>query len=167
MNAKSSSGESFSIQYENQKLSKDLLAGLVQQLLEQGQAVRFIAPGISMLPFIHSGDILTISPLKSGVPHLGDVVAFIHPENKALIIHRVIQRRGGIYWIKGDNGGCAQAVQSHFIIGFLSQVEREGKEIHFGLGGERRFIALLSRLGILRPLVQIAVLFRKISPKSA
>lgn len=97
-----------------------------------------------MMPFIHDGDILTIAPLTSAYSRLGEVVAFVHPGNGKLIVHRVLRICGVKHLIQGDARCEADGwVQSSRILGRVVAVERSGKNIRFGLGAERVAIAWL------------------------
>ena len=103
-----------------------------------------------MSPFIKDSDIITVSPLHSASPNIGDVVAFISPGIGRLVIHRVVGKRGKSYFIKGDNiPGSDGLVPEAIILGCISKVERNGKDVFFGLGPERFLIAFLTRWGFL------------------
>jgi signal peptidase len=141
----------------------EVLPELVKEVLSKGVECRFQAKGHSMSPFIKDGDIVTISPLTSSSPGLGDVVALNHPENEKLIIHRVVKKRNNDYYVKGDNALEADGlVQAKNILGYVNKVERDGKNVRLGLGPERFLIAFLTRKGLLFPLV--SPLWRIIRP---
>lgn len=127
----------------------EVLPGLVKDILSKGAECRFQAKGHSMSPFIKDGDIVTISPLTNSSPGLGDVVAFNHPENEKLIIHRVVEKRNNDYYVRGDNlletDGLVQAKD---ILGYVNKVERDGKNVRVGLGPERFLIAFLTGKGL-------------------
>ncbi len=107
-----------------------------------------------MFPFIRDADVITVSPLSGGGPHVGDVVAFAHSENGKLLVHRIVGETGSFFLIKGDNVFDPDGfVPKPGILGYVTSVERDGKLVFFGLGPERLLIACLSRIGILRPLL--------------
>jgi len=131
-----------------------LLQFLLKDVLGKGWPCRFQAKGHSMSPFIKDGDVVTISPLSGNSPGIGDVVAFIHPQNKRLIIHRVIRKGGDAYLLKGENASEADGlVKKENIFGVVRDVERGGKKAFLGLGPERFLIAFLTRKGLLLPLM--------------
>jgi signal peptidase I len=135
-------------------LSGPALVELLQAVLQKGAAVRFQARGFSMSPFIKNEDVVTISPLQGNLPGLGDIITFVQRETNGLCIHRIIRRRGGFYITKGDNSSeTSERLPGENILGCLTRVEREGKEVFLGLGPERFLIALLSRRGLLLPLI--------------
>jgi signal peptidase I len=135
-------------------LSRQALIELLQAVLDRDMPFRFRALGFSMSPFIRDGDVITISRLPSGSPGFGRVVAAIHPRTGRLVIHRVVGRRGNWYLTKGDSSPDVDGfVPKAKIQGYVRGVEREGKPVFFGLGSERLLIALLSRWGLLSPLI--------------
>lgn len=140
----------FTLIGEEFSFSDRTLKELLQSTLAKGASLRFKVRGFSMLPFIQNGDIVTLTTLSNSSINLGQVVAFIHPLNKKLMIHRVIARRLNTYLIKGDNLLKADSiVPRENILGSVSIVERNGKGLSFGLGRERLAIAFLSRLRFL------------------
>ena len=131
-------------------LSGPAFVELIRAVLDKGLPFRFKAKGISMHPFIRHGDVLTISPLSDNLPRYGDVVAFIRPKVSSLVVHRVVGKRDGAFLIKGDNIAYTDGyIPMANILGSVTKVERDGKEIYLGLGLERLLIAFLIRRGIL------------------
>ncbi|HPZ09235.1 MAG TPA: S26 family signal peptidase [Candidatus Eremiobacteraeota bacterium] len=125
---------------------QDLLE-LLCAVLSKGAGFRFQAKGFSMSPFIKDGDVITISPVKGTV---SQIVPFIHPEGKNLRVHRIVWKTRGKFLIKGDH--CNESdglIPEENILGHVEKIERNGKNIRFGLGKERHLIAWLSRKRIL------------------
>ncbi len=119
---------------------------LLKGMMERGVPLRTMVRGFSMHPFIHDGDILTISPVKGKKLSPGDVVAFVQPESGRLAVHRVILRTRSGFLIRGDN--CPHAdgtVIPENILGYVTCIERCGRNIHFGLGFSGKLISALSR----------------------
>ena len=129
-----------------------------------------------MSPFIRDGDVITVAPVlppdrnprtpkTSSVPPngepvvracgIGQVVAFVAPENQRLVVHRIIGRHESRFLIQGDNlsGLVADAVRPDDILGRVVRVERGRKRVWLGLGPERHVIAVLSRAGLLLPVL--------------
>ena len=141
-------------QREPLRLSALALTDLLKGVMEKGKPFRFQATGFSMSPFIKNGDLVTLSTLNRSAPCLGDVVGFTPPESDKLIIHRVVGKRGSSFYIKGDSlSEIDLLLPQERIVAKVTRVDRNGKRIHLGLGPERRLIALLSRLGVLVPIV--------------
>ncbi|MFB0564455.1 MAG: signal peptidase I [Candidatus Aminicenantaceae bacterium] len=128
------------------------LTRLLQAVLEKGASFRFRARGFSMFPFIKDGDVITVDSLSGGKPRLGDVLVYVNPRTRKIVVHRMIGKRRDCYIIKGDNTPDSDGIiPRENILGRVKRVEREGKRIFLGLGVERVIIALLIRAGILSP----------------
>lgn len=137
-------------------LSMEALVELLKAVTEKGKPFRVQALGFSMYPFIKNKDYITISPLSSGHPRLGDVVAFIQPGTEKLVVHRVIESKGEHYLIKGDNTPAPDGlIPKTNVLGYVTTVDKDGRLIRFGSGFERVFIALLSRKNLLRPTLHL------------
>jgi len=131
-------------------LSGPALVQLLRAVLGKGAPVRFRAKGFSMSPFIKNEDVVTLSPLKDVSPSVGDVIAFVLQGTDKFCVHRVVGKKGNLYITKGDNSSEAdESVLNENILGFVTRVERDGKEVFLGLGPERFLIAFLSRKGLL------------------
>jgi signal peptidase I len=136
-------------------LPNAVLRELMQAALERDVPFRFRALGSSMTPFIREGDVVVVHPLHSRKPAPGQVVAFIHPANGSVLVHRVVRRQGSIYQIQGDNmpGQTDGSVPEENILGRVTQVKRNEHGIWFGRGITGVWIAALSRFGLLHPIV--------------
>lgn len=130
------------------------LLGLLKDVLSKGSPFRFRARGSSMSPFIKDGDVVTVSPLHNSNPTIGDVVAFVSPGSDGLLIHRIVSKSGDHFLIMGDNiPKMGDRVPKNKLLGRILRVERNDRDVSFGLGPERVLIALLNRKGLLSPLI--------------
>jgi len=138
-------------------LSGQDLLDLMQAVLARGVPFRFCARGWSMTPFIHDGDVITVSPLHGALPGVGEVVAFARPGTGNPVVHRVIARCGTGSLIQGDSMEeyTDGIIPAENLLGRVTRVERRGHDIWLGLGPERYVIAWLSRAGLLRPLSRV------------
>jgi len=144
----------FSKNGEELSLSGEALGELLRSVLAKGMCCRFRVKGFSMSPFIRDGDVVTVAPLGSGGPALGDVVVFVSVRGGGPIIHRIVGKVDGAYLLKGDNLPESDGmVPPANILGYIKAVERIGKRISFGLGPEKVLIALLTRKGLLSPML--------------
>jgi hypothetical protein len=106
-----------------------------------------------MSPFIKDGDVVTVAPLSVSPSIFGRPVAFLRPEKKKLVIHRIVAKRGHGYFIKGDSSTKMDGlVTEENILGCVTRIERDMRTPRLGLGPERFLIALLSRRGWLEPI---------------
>jgi signal peptidase I len=136
-------------------LSGVALGELSRAVLERGASFRFRAMGGSMYPMIENGDVLTVAPLGRRALSPGDVVEFLHPGHGGLRVHRVVGRKNGAYLVQGD--GVTEPdgwITRENILGRVTEITRQGRRIHFGLGYERFAIALANRWGSLREIVR-------------
>lgn len=151
-------------------ISTELLGEVLQSFLSEQTKIRFRAPGKSMLPFIRDGDVLTITPLSQARLFIGNVVAFIHPINNNLLVHRIIAKQGSQFLIKGDNSPLLTDgwIQETQVIGCVTCVERDMEIINFGFGLERYLIAFLSKHNLLtRIFYRLGQIREKTSRKDA
>lgn len=150
-------------------LSSPRLIAIIQAVFEKGASVRFHAKGFSMWPFIKDGDIVTISPIQGTTPRIGDIIVFTRPESKVLVVHRIVGKRGTMVLAKGDcNTDPDGWIPLANLLGRVVQIKRRGKLHLLSLGPERYLIALLTRVGLLQPLLwplrELLRLLRKIRP---
>jgi hypothetical protein len=148
-------------------LSGAALAGLMSSVLERGASLRFCARGTSMAPLIQDGDLIQVVPLQGKSLRLGDVAAFIQPASGKLVVHRLVNRRGQEAWFSGDNmrGALEGPLALENVLGRVAAVERAGRAVALGLGPERRLVALLSRSGLLLPLIRSLAPFYRLVVK--
>ena len=138
------------------------LAQLAQETLAKGASFKFKAKGFSMAPFIKDQDVLTISPAGKGGVGIGQAAALLRPQSGKLLVHRVIWRAKQGCLIKADNGCAADGIFPETqIIGQVTKIERNGKDVVFGLGMEKHLISFLSVTGILCHLLKGLRFFRK------
>lgn len=76
------------------------LMPIICAALERGQHVSMQADGASMLPFIHSGDMIELEPLN-GSPRKADIVLAKGSDGK-FVVHRVVRVCGEECYLRGD-----------------------------------------------------------------
>jgi signal peptidase I len=134
-------------------LSGEALLDMLGDVLNKGMPFRFKASGSSMSPFIKDGDVLTVYPKRRSHIGKGAVVAYHHKTLNKIIIHRIVAKINDYYAVKGDNTtGYTDLVYETDILGHVSEVERNGKKAHIGLGPERFLISFLARFDLFIPL---------------
>ena len=119
---------------------------LLNAVIERRVPLRTMVRGFSMQPFIRDRDVVTIAPLNGEQLQIGHVVAFTRHNCGRLAIHRIISKKSTGWLIKGDN--CPEddgVYETGSIIGRVTRIERRNRQIGFGLGMERVFIAFLNR----------------------
>ena len=146
---------SFVSERADRPLSGVVLGELSRAVLERGASFRFRAMGGSMYPMIENGDVLTVAPLGRRAVSPGDVVEFRHPGHGGLRVHRVVGRRNNTYLVQGDGRTEPDGwIPRENILGRVTEITRQGRRIHFGLGCERFAIALANRWSVLREIAR-------------
>jgi signal peptidase I len=114
---------------EGTSLSAPVIMELIEAVHEKGAPFRFPARGYSMTPAIRDGDTITVSPLKGMTPGRGDVIAFRHPNQLQLLVHRVLKKSGNRFLMKGDNCPVSDGwIPVENLLGIITRVERQGKD---------------------------------------
>jgi len=139
------------LQVQELTLPNAVMRDLMKTSLQRGLPFRFQALGGSMSPLIRAGDVVFVNPIQPGEPVVGQVVAFIHPVNCLLLIHRVIHRQGSVLLMQGDNMGGRNdgQVPLENILGCVARVNRNGRCVCYGKGLLGYMIAVFSQLGLL------------------
>ncbi len=108
-----------------------------------------------MAPFIRDGDLITISPLQTAHPEIGEVIAYIRPQENKLVVHRLVDwsNRNAIFLGDNELEYPKEPIPQECLIGTVTRIERNGHPIWLGLGPERLIIAWLSRSRLLTPLL--------------
>ena len=124
---------------------------LRKQLIENNHAVKIVASGYSMFPFMRNGDLLTISPVPIEEIQIGDVAVF--ESNNDWISHRVIDIRKTnneiTLILRGDT--CIQLdplVTKANYIGKTVAFERGGKVYEVGSKKNKRIARVILSLGL-------------------
>lgn len=141
-------------------------ADLLTDIMRRGKPCRFTAHGFSMFPFIRDGDVVTVSPVGDESLKTGDIVAFSHPEDGGLVIHRIVKKGAGGYRIKGDSTFVSDGVlPAEKIIGKVVVVERRGRAFRPGRGLPGWLTAFFSYYGLLQKFLIILERGKIIRPR--
>jgi hypothetical protein len=115
-------------------ISHDVLRDMWREVCERGKTVRFKMISGSMSPMIEVDDIVTVSHAEPSALRIGDVIAFM--DNRNIIVHRIVdvKRSEGKYHFrhKGDAGVASGMIAMENVIGRVTIVEKEGRDIHLG-----------------------------------
>lgn len=119
-------------------------AGIVEELLRSGTAVRFRVTGSSMQPSILSGDVVTAEPCPPGRIRRGQVICFRHGDE--MRVHRVISAGPEKLKARGDAANFfAEDIRIRDVLGIITAVERGGRRVNVN-PPFRLFTSLLRRL---------------------
>jgi signal peptidase I len=107
------------------------------ELLRQGYKVKFGAPGDSMYPTIHDGDLITVQPIKPSKVVVGDIILYRHVNG--VTAHRVIDIKAPqssdlspqhLFTLRGDAAIVFDdPVHADQILGKVVSIERNGRTL--------------------------------------
>jgi signal peptidase I len=130
--------------------------------------------GHSMSPTFVDLDLLSYVPLQNGSTQPGDVIAFQHPNDDMVIVHRVISMEGMVLRTQGDNNVLPDpySVDLSSVVGIICerQSNRKIARVSGGSKGLIRFLyiqkkkkAFLVWSNLIYPLYRLMVAHRVIS----
>jgi signal peptidase I len=106
------------------------LMPLLRAALERNQCVRLTATGSSMFPFIRSGDVVELEPMRLP-PVAGDLVLAQCPpvpEGERYVLHRVVWVKGEAIFLRGDSQkDCEGPFTRGAILGRVTLIYRNGR----------------------------------------
>jgi signal peptidase I len=104
---------------------------LIKEILESGAMLRIKVTGLSMEPFLSSGDIVKIKKVSSGSLLPGDLVFFID-QYKSLVLHRLIKKKNAAngtirLQTRGDALACCDVpFKADRLLGKVCMIEKRG-----------------------------------------
>lgn len=125
------------------KISLKQAFPIIEEKLREGGLVTFSPHGQSMLPLIREGmDSVTISALKC-MAKIGDVVFYQRPSGQ-FVLHRIVGRDKDGLVLCGDNQLDRETgVRDDWVIGIMTSVRRNGKELSCKSCKYRVYVKLL------------------------
>ena len=100
----------------------------IKSELEKKGSIVYPNKGTSMMPLLRQGkDLMIIKSRSSDKLKVGDAV--LYTRGKDYVLHRIVAEVSDGYLICGDNVKTAEHVLDSQIIGILTGVIRDGKEI--------------------------------------
>ena len=93
---------------------------------KSGKSFNLTVTGYSMNPTLYESDITTIVP--SEICEIGDIVVFVYNQNE-LLVHRLLEKKGDVYYCKGDNALRIEKISIEQIIGKVIDINRDGQRI--------------------------------------
>lgn len=136
---------------------------LLQSVIRSNHSLRMTAMGRSMMPFIKNGDRILITPVIAEELKVGNILAFEHPNNHKLTVHRLIQKRQGFLLMKGDN--CQEndgVITYEKVIGKVIEIRRSKRNMKVGLTQFSKIVAWLSKHNKLKLVYSIDRFFQKL-----
>lgn len=116
----------------SKKIGDDGLVKIILYKLSCGEKVALTVTGNSMLPFLADGRDRVILQKIEKLPKKGDIV-FYRRKNGAYVLHRVVKRRGELFYFSGDAQLRVEGpVGKGQLLAVCKEVERDGKTIKSG-----------------------------------
>ena len=84
-------------------MAVSLVVALGGVLLLSGTAAVVVTHGVSMKPVYTEGDLVVVA--RSSTYAVGDIVAYRLPEDRSVVLHRIVGGDAAGFTIKGDNNG--------------------------------------------------------------
>ncbi len=107
-----------------------LKAELVLEAIRRSGRAEIRVTGMSMLPAVRAGDLVTVRKDSPDCAHPGDIVLFYRDEQ--FYLHRVVERCAGMLITRGDaNRDCDPPVTAAEFVGRVVCVRRRGAQIAF------------------------------------
>lgn len=101
--------------------------GLLNTLLQDGTVLQ-VPSGFSMWPMLKDKqDVMLIRKIDKEL-HINDVILFQRSTGQ-LVLHRIVNKRGDIYTVRGDNCDRSEKVVNTQIFGILSGFFKKGRYI--------------------------------------
>lgn len=114
-------------------LDNEVFFALVSEQIAEGHPVTINLKGCSMAPTLREGDEITLSPLGTEEPRIGDVLLFVC--NGHHVVHRLVRREGDRYILQGDNNISFEVVLRDSLLARLTQVRRSNGHV-ITVGGD-------------------------------
>lgn len=95
-----------------------ILRNLINKYLPDKKSFTVCVNGDSMLPIIKNNDEVEVNILPEDQYKIGDILVFPY-KDEGLIIHRLLKKRNGKCFCKGDNSLRLEDIDIHNIIGVV------------------------------------------------
>ena len=98
---------------------------LMKARSKSGKPFEMTVSGVSMLPFMKKGDIITVQRLDKY--EIGDILVFPY-KNEGMLVHRLLKIEDGRLYCKGDNAFRTEDITSEQVLGKVVTVNEKGPE---------------------------------------
>jgi hypothetical protein len=82
------------------------LASALARMNGRDIIIGVVAPSGSMRPYFDENALLLLEAVPFEDLRLGDVVTFAHPQLQIDVAHRLVEKRGDVFWTKGDHNSA-------------------------------------------------------------
>jgi len=144
---------------ETEAENKELVRHLHLSLLREGKDIIVSAIGMSMYPFVKTGDRLKIASASENEIKIGDLIAVDRKDKEGawFFVHRVVKivrhNLKTIYFTKGDfhKKGLDNPITIESIVGKVIHIQRRRLEMKLELPSWRRFNKVIAKMSLEYP----------------
>lgn len=131
---------------------------LTKELLKSGLTLRIKAKGFSMLPFIRTGNYLTVKPVPWRELRTGDIIAYSRQGQEAITCHRLVRIEDAQLMAKGDSQwGGYERVPFEALLGRVIYLERGRNRICLDTKFQRRLASRILWLSLRLPILLLGL----------
>ena len=106
-------------------VNKELIDTLLQSYVKRKEPFDITVVGVSMEPVLYEGDIIRLQPQEDYEDYLvGDILVFNYNDDE-LLAHRLLQKKDGLFYCKGDNCYRLEEVTPAQIIGRVTHISNK------------------------------------------
>ncbi|WP_199226877.1 hypothetical protein [Opitutus sp. ER46] len=87
-----------------------LLANVLTRNTRRDIILSRVQPNGSLRPYFDENAVLMLESVPYAELRVGDVVTFFHPQLNAVVVHRLVEKRDGMFWSRADRSAGAEAV---------------------------------------------------------
>jgi signal peptidase I len=144
---------------QRERKANEFAKGIYRSLLRKGKSIYVNIWGMSMYPFIKSGDRLKIVPQDAETIKIGDIIAVYRrgKEGAWFLAHRVLKITGDeghrIYFTKGDarKRGLDSPITRELIAGKITQIQRGNLKLNLEFPLWRYLNRIIAQLSLRYP----------------
>ncbi len=125
---------------------------LIRETIDKGMTFSFPVKGVSMMPLIHNGDIVTLDRVKTPIKK-GDIILYKRPISNAYVLHRVrkVSRDKTICCVGDHQYRVEKMIDESDVIATLVSFKRKDSNKEYTLCSKRyKFYKFLVRIGFVR-----------------
>lgn len=97
---------------------------LLKKAINELEVIKIKVEGESMLPTIKPEEVVYIASIHHYSPRVGDILLYVSKLGN-LVLHRIINIKNEIFYMKGDNEDYIDEIQFNQIIGFMDMSNKE------------------------------------------
>jgi signal peptidase I len=127
-------------------------------ILKQNIPIRLKTRGSSMLPFIRSGDYITIRYIRWEELKIGDIIAYSDNGYNNITCHRLVKIEGSILITKGDSHNQGyERILPNSLLGKLISIEHGRNKLNLEAGFQRFLAFKVAWISLYLPILLLII----------